>query len=102
MSKLDGHVTQPAETDHPNSLAPGHAPVMHWRVGRDSGAKQRRGCRGAEVRGDTQYETFIHHDAFGVATVGKPSEMLVRRIKSENHVRAELFKAGFALWTGVI
>src|SRR6266550_2894987 len=45
---------------------------------------------------------FIDDDAFGVTAVGPASEVLVRRVESEDHVRAVLFKASFALRTGTI
>ena len=45
---------------------------------------------------------FIDDDAFGVATVGNTSEMLVRRVEGEDHVRAELFKASFAVRAGSV
>src|SRR5438477_4734993 len=90
VSKLHGHVTQSTETDHANFLAPGHVPVMHWRVRRDSGAKQRRGACGIKIGRDAQYEMFIDNDAFGVATIGKTSEVFVGGVEGENHVRAKL------------
>src|SRR5947209_17148045 len=102
MRKLHGHVTESAETDHANFLALGDAPVMHGGVSRDTGAEQRRGCGGFQVGGYSQNETFIDDNAVGVATVGNTSEMLVRRVEGEDHVRAELFKASFALWAGVV
>src|SRR6266568_5593436 len=45
---------------------------------------------------------FIDHDAFGVATVGKTSEMFVWRVEREDHVRTELFKASFAVRAGAV
>src|SRR5438093_9459139 len=45
---------------------------------------------------------FIDNDAFGVAAIGHASEMLVRRVESENHVRAEHLEAGLALWAGAV
>src|SRR6266404_4566107 len=45
---------------------------------------------------------FIDDDAFGVTAVGPASEVLVRRVECEDHVRAVLFKASFALRTGTI
>src|SRR5438128_8711236 len=45
---------------------------------------------------------FIDDDAFGVTAVGHASEMLVRRVESENHVRAEHLEAGLALWAGAV
>src|SRR5438445_9986195 len=102
MSKFYCHVAQSAETDHANFLALGDAPVMHRRVGRDAGAEQRCGCGGIEVGGDTQNEMFVDDDAFGVAAVGNASEVLVRRVEGEDHVRAELFKASFAVRAGSV
>src|SRR6266567_839534 len=89
-------------TGDDNFLALGDAPVMHRRVRRDPGAEQRRGCGWIEVGGDTQNEAFIDDDAFGVATVGHASEVLVRRVEGKNHVRAKLLKASLALWAGAV
>src|SRR2546427_1826684 len=98
VSKLHGHVAQSAEADHANFLALGDAPVMHRRVSRDPGAEQRRSCGKVEVGWEAQNEVFIDDDAFRVAAVGHASEVLVRRVESEDHVRAELLEAGLALW----
>src|SRR6266403_2231884 len=45
---------------------------------------------------------FIDNDAFGVAAVGHASEVLVRRVVREDHVRAKLLKASLALCTGAV
>src|SRR5438874_2357173 len=82
-----------AETNHANFLALGDAPMMHGRVSRDAGAEQRRGCGEIEVGRHAQNEAFVNNDAFGVAAVGHASEVVVRRVEGENHVRAELLKA---------
>ena len=50
VCELDAHVAQPAEADDADLLALGHAPVAHRRVGRDSGAEQRRSSGEIEVR----------------------------------------------------
>src|SRR5437879_5684188 len=100
MRKFHSHVTQSTETDHANFFAVCHAPVMHRRVGRDPGAEQRRGSGEIEVGWNTQNEMFIDDDAFAVAAVGHASEVLVRRIESEDHVRAELLETSLALWAG--
>src|SRR5207244_9662996 len=97
MRKLHGHVAQSAEANHTNFFALGNAPMMHGRVGRDPGAEQRRGSGEIEVGWKTQNEMFIDDDAFGVAAVGKTSEVLVRRIEGENHVRAGLLEASLAV-----
>src|SRR4029450_1163532 len=102
VSKFYSHVAQSAETDHANFLALTNAPVMHWGVRRDAGAKQRRGSGGIEVGGKAQNEVFIDDDTFGVAAVGPASEVLVWRVEGEDHVRAVLFKASFALRTATI
>src|SRR5712692_158141 len=92
MRKFYRHVAQPAETDHANFLTLGDAPMMHRRVGRDAGAEQRRGCGEIEIGWNAQNEVLIDDDAFGVAAIGKTSEMLVRGIEGEDHVRAELLE----------
>src|SRR5438876_3013736 len=102
MSKFHGHVTQSAEADHANFFALGHSPMMHRRVGRDPGAEQRRGSGEIEVGWKTQNEMFIDDDAFGVAAVGHASEVLVRRVKGEDHVRAELLETSLALCAGAV
>src|SRR6267143_985353 len=102
MSKFYRHVAQSAKTDHANFFTLGDAPVMHGRVGRDPGAEQRRGCGEIEVGREAQNEMFIDHNALGVAAVGKNSEVFVRGIEGENHVRAELLKASLALWAGAV
>ena len=102
MSKLHRHVAQSAQTDHANLLALGDPPMMHGGVGRDTSAKQRRGGGEIEVGGNAQNEVFLDDNAFGVAAVGHASEVLVRRIKRENHVRAELLEARFASGAGAV
>src|SRR6266496_558488 len=87
MSKFYRHVAESAETDHANFLALGDAPMMHRRVRRDPGAKQRRGCGEFEVGRNAQNEMFIDDDAFGVAAVGYASEMLVRRVEGRSEER---------------
>ena len=102
MSKLHRHVAEPAEADHANFLALADAPMMHRRVRSDAGAEQRRGCAEIEVGWNAQNKSFIDNDAFGVPAVGDASEMFVRRIEGEDHVRTELFETGLALWAGAI
>src|SRR5204863_9776632 len=102
MRKFYGHVTQSAEADHPNFLALGDAPVMNGGVGSDAGAKQRRSCGKIDVGWKAQNEMFIDDNTFGVAAVGHASEMPVRRVEGEDHVRAELLEASFALWAGAV
>src|SRR5438093_2067207 len=102
MSKLHRHVAEPTETDHTNFLALGDAPMMHGGVGRDTGAKQRGGSSKIEVGWNAQDEAFIDDDALGVAAIGHASEMLVRRVEGEDHVRAELLEASLALWAGAV
>ena len=102
MSKLHAHVAQSAETDHANLLALGDAPVAHGRVGCDPGAEQRRGSGEIEVGRDAQDKAFVDDDAVGVAAIGDASEVLVREVVGEGHVRAELLKAGLAFGAGAV
>src|SRR5574337_1098529 len=102
MNKLHAHVAQSAETDHANFLAPGDAPAAHGRVGCDPSAEERRGSGEIEVGGDAQDEAFVDDDAVGVATIGDASEVLVRGVEGEGHVRAELLKAPPALGAGAV
>src|SRR6266480_6800365 len=102
MSKLHGHVAQSAKTDYANFLALGDAPMMHGRVCRDPSTKKWRGSGKIKIGGDAQDEAFVNDDAFGVAAVGHASEVFVRRVEGEDHVRAELLKASLALWAGAV
>src|SRR6266566_9496774 len=102
VSKFYRHVAKSAEADHANFLALGDAPMMHRRVGRDPGAKQRRGSSEIKVGWEAQNEVFIDDDAFGVTAVGDASEVLVRRIEGKDHVRAELLETSLALCAGAV
>src|SRR6266481_6792703 len=102
VSKFYRHVAKSTETDHANFLALGDAPMMHRRIGGDPGAEQRRGCGKIKVGWEAQNEVFIDDDAFGVTAVGHASEVLVRRIEGENHVRAELLETSLALCAGPV
>src|SRR6266496_6246794 len=102
MSDLDGHVTQPAETDHADLLALGDAPVAHGRVGRDPGAEERRGSREIEVRRNAQDEALVDDHAVGVTTVSDAPEMLVPRVVGEGSAGAELLEARLALGAGAV
>src|SRR5436190_24273190 len=95
-------MAQSAETDHPNLFPFADAPVAHGRVCRDPSAKQRRSSCEIQIRWNTQHKVFIDNDAFGIATVGHASEVLVRRVEGEDHVRAELLEASFAVWAGAV
>ncbi len=95
-------MAQPAETDDADLLALGNAPVAHGRVGRDSGAEKRRGSGEIEVGGNAQDKALIDDDAVGVAAVGDASEVLVRGVVGESHVRAELLKTGPAIGAGAV
>ena len=55
-----------------------------------------------EVGGDAQNEVLVDDDAVGVAAIGDASEVLVRRVVGEDHVRAELLKASLALGAGAV
>ena len=55
-----------------------------------------------EVGRNAQDEAFIDDNAIGVATVGHASEVLVRGVVGEGHVRAELLKASLALGAGAV
>src|SRR6266496_4378164 len=102
MRKFYRHVAEPAETDHANFLALGHAPMMHGRVRCDPSTEQWRGCAEIEVGWNTQNKAFIDNDTFGVAAVGYASEMFVRRVEGKDHVRAELLEARLTLRAGAV
>src|SRR6185295_4907373 len=99
---LYSHVTQSAETDYTNLLTCGHTPMAHGRVGCDPGTQQRRRSGQIEARGDSHNIVFIDHDALGVAAVGDPTKMLVRRIVRESQIRTELLQTGPAFTAGAI
>src|ERR1700723_840522 len=102
MGELYGHVAQSAKADHSNFLALGDAPAAHGRVRCDSCAEQRSSSGEFQIRGDTQDEPLVYENALGVAAIGDASEVLVRHIKRECKVRAELLKASPALWTRAV
>ena len=52
--------------------------------------------------GTRRHETLVDDDALGVAAIGDDSGVLVRRIKRERHIRAELLKARPALGTRAV
>src|SRR5687767_5003957 len=102
MSKLHAHVAQSAEPDDADLLALTHPPVTHGRVCRDPRAEE-RGCSGEiEVSRDAQHEAFVDDHAIGVATIGDASEVLVREVIGEGHLRAKLLEASFAFGAGPI
>ena len=59
VSKFHAHVAESAEANDANFLALGDAPVVHGRVGGDSGAEQRRGSGEIEIRGHAEDESLV-------------------------------------------
>ena len=102
VRELDAHMAKSAEADNADLLAFGHAPVMHRRVGGDSGAEQRRGPSKIEIRRHAQHEALCDNNAVGVAAVRNAARVLVGKVVREDHVRAELLKACFALRASAI
>jgi hypothetical protein len=102
LSKLHTHVAQAAEADYANFHAFGDAPAPHGRVGGDASALERCGPGGIEVGRDAQDKVFFDDNALGVPPIGDASEVLVRGVEGEDHVRAELLKAGLALGAGAV
>src|SRR5439155_26561469 len=102
VSKFYRHVAQSTETDHANFLALCDAPVMHRGVRGVPGAGQRCSSGEVEVGWDAQDEVFIDNNTFGVAAIGHASEVLVRRVEGEDHVRTELLETGFASGAGAV
>jgi len=102
MGKLHAHVAQSAETYNADFLALDVAPAAYWRVGRDPCAEKRRNSGQIEVGGDAQNEAFVDYDAIGVAAIGDASEVLVRGVEGESHVRTELLDTGPALGAGAV
>src|ERR1700678_2725261 len=49
-----------------------------------------------------QHKILVHHDAFGVATVGDTSQMFIGEVVSQRKVRAELLQSCLALGAGAI
>jgi hypothetical protein len=102
MRKLHAHVAESAESDYTNLLALGDAPVAHRGVSCDAGAEQWSDSREVEVRWHPQDESLVDDDTLGVATVGDPTQMLVRKVVSVGHVRTELLEARLALGAGAV
>src|SRR5579872_3358385 len=102
MRKLHTHVAQSTQTDDANFLAISDTRAVQRRVGCNSGAEKRRSSGRLEVRGDAQNESLIDDDALRVTAVGYVSEVPVRRIKGQDHIRTELFKPGPALGTRAV
>ena len=102
MGKLHAHVAQSAKTDHADFLALDVVPTSDGRVGFDPCAQKRRDSCEIEVGRDAQNEVLIDDDAVGVAAIGNASEVLVRGVEGEGHVRTELLKTAPALGTGAV
>ena len=92
MRKFHAHMPESSETDDANLLPFANAPVAHGRVCRYPRAQQRRCSSEIQIRGDTQNEVFIDNDAVGVTAISKSTNVLIRRVEGENHVRTELLK----------
>src|SRR4029450_10662990 len=92
MGKLHPHVAKSAETDHSHLLALGDAPMTHGGVGRDTGAEERCGAGGGEIRRYAQDETLIDDDTIGIATIGDAAEVLVGGIVCCRTVWAQLLE----------
>jgi hypothetical protein len=102
MSKFYRHMAEATQTDHSYFLALRDIPMAHGRVSGYACAQERRRCREFEVGWNPQYELFIDDDAIGVATVSDPSQIFVRAVVGEYHVRTKLLKARFAIWAGAV
>src|ERR1700686_563775 len=96
MSKLHGHVAQSSETDHANLLVLADVPAAHGRIRRNSCTQERRDSGEVQVRWDAQHKSLIDDNALGITAIGDASEVLVRRIEGQCHVRAELLKTSSA------
>ena len=70
VGDLDGHVSEPAESDDGDLLAGSGAPVAQRGVGGDAGAEQRRGDVELDAFRDPDDEVLGHHDVGGVAALG--------------------------------
>src|SRR4029077_11138803 len=102
MSKFYRHMAETSQTDHSYFLAVRDIPMAHGRVSGYACAQERRRCREFELRRNSQYELFIDDDAIGVATVSDSSQIFVRAVVGEYHVRTKLLKARFAIWAGAV
>ena len=83
---------RPPKTDDADLLAFADAPMVHGRIGRDSGTKQRCGPQG-QIRRNAQNESLIDNDALGIAAVGDASKMFIGEVVGQRQVWAELFQA---------
>src|ERR1035438_9148115 len=102
MSDLHAHVTQPAEADYANLLALADALATHGRICCDTSAEQRRRPSERKIGRDAQNETLIDDYVVGVATVCDASQVIVRGVKGEPQVRAEILKPNLAAGTGAV
>ena len=76
------------------------APVAHWGVSCDPGAKQRRGSGEIQVSGYAENEFLIDDDAIGVAAVSDASRVLVGKVVGEDESSAELLERLLAFGAG--
>src|ERR1700733_8507801 len=102
MRELQSHMTQPAQSDDPDLLALGHAPMMERGKCRDAGAKQR--CRSGQIKIGRylQDKALVDDNAVRIAAVGDAARVLVREVIGEDEIRTELLQTLFALGTGAI
>jgi hypothetical protein len=103
--ELDAHVPQAAHADHTDAVSGSDAVVPERRIGRDAGAKQRRGRCGFEHFGHAHDETLCHHDGLRVAAEGDAAVMAVPAVVGHDHgvaaIRLEAVIAGPTGATGV-
>src|ERR1700728_306330 len=72
-----------------------------WRVG-DPAAEQSPSAGKIQVGRDMQDKVLIDDNAVRIAAVGDASEVLIGKVVSKGHVRAELLEARLTLGTGAV
>src|SRR5580658_2773307 len=97
VCELNPHMAQSAESYDAHLLACGHAPMVQWRVGGDAGAKQGRGARRVEIRGNLQDKSLIDDNAVGVAAIGDAAGVLVGGVVGKGGIGAELLQGQLTL-----
>ena len=97
LGQLHAHVAESAQADNAHLHARTDLGAAQRRVGRNTGAEQRRRSGQVQVGGNAQDEVLIDHHALGISAIGdRRGLMLVGRVVGEGGVRAELLDPGLA------
>ncbi len=110
LGQLHAHVPEPAQADHAHPAVGPDVEAAQWRIGGDAGAQQRGGAGRVQVFGHAQQVVLVHHDAGGIAAVGRAPAIQLDAVAFVTVVGeacacgAELFlarTAGLALTAGI-